>query len=168
MLHAYFSKLDAMVDSLGAYKYETVGDAYVVAVNLQRPEPQHPLVALRIAVSMVALAAQVDKADGSGKLKIRVGMHTGPVAGGVIGTRRTLLTLCGDTLNVAARMESASSPGHVRLTSTTASRLPREVQSLLYFEEIDIKGKGSMETAIVNASNSDLAKLMLKLEDRKR
>ena len=79
-------------------QYETVGDAYVVAVNLQRPEPQHPLVALRIAVSMVALAAQVDKADGSGKLKIRVGMHTGPVAGGVIGTRRTLLTLCGDTL----------------------------------------------------------------------
>lgn len=132
MLHTYFSKLDAMVEALGAYKassrlhatatkattvrftsvlhaiqpcgtestpqYETVGDAYVVAVNLHQPQPAHELLALRIAMAMVASACQVDKADGSGPIEIRVGIHTGPVAGGVIGVKRTLLTLCGDTL----------------------------------------------------------------------
>lgn len=84
--------------SLPPPQYETVGDAYVVAVNLLSPCKNHQLVALRIALSMVALASKVQKADGSGPLEIRVGVHTGPVAGGVLGVKRTLLTLCGDTL----------------------------------------------------------------------
>lgn len=70
----------------------------MVAVNLTRPQRDHQLLALRIAMAMVTQASQIEKADRTGPIEIRVGIHTGPVAGGIIGVKRTLLTLCGDTL----------------------------------------------------------------------
>lgn len=166
MLHDYFTRLDSMVDAVpGAYKYETVGDAYVVAVNLLSPCKNHQLVALRIALSMVALASKVQKADGSGPLEIRVGVHTGPVAGGVLGVKRTLLTLCGDTLNVASRMESNSKPGYVRLSWQTAGALPQEVLRLVKGETIDVKGKGMMHTGLVHAMDPDVIRAVVSCND---
>lgn len=76
-----------------------MGDAYVVAVNFSSPDPDHALTALRIAMSIAQLADSIVVPGGEGmRLQARVGVHTGPVAAGVLGRLRNMLTLVGDTL----------------------------------------------------------------------
>ncbi|CAG9459966.1 unnamed protein product [Pedinophyceae sp. YPF-701] len=147
MLNEYFSRLDAVVDMIGAHKVETVGDAYIVACNLFEPDDNHEVSAMLMAEAMLRVAATVPcPSNASGHLEIRVGVHTGPLCSGILGTKRKLVTLVGDTMNTAARMEQTSRPGCVRVTSATWSGLPAPLQKLLEPESIAVKGKGVMAT----------------------
>ncbi|CAG9459965.1 unnamed protein product [Pedinophyceae sp. YPF-701] len=149
MLNEYFSRLDAVVDMIGVDKVETVGDAYIVACNLFEPDDNHEVSAMLMAEAMLRVAATVPcPSNASGHLEIRVGVHTGPLCSGILGTKRKLVTLVGDTMNTAARMEQTSRPGCVRVTSATWSGLPAPLQKLLEPESIAVKGKGVMATYV--------------------
>ena len=140
MLHTFFSTLDRLVARERATKYATVGDGYIVCTNMTTRDPAHALTALRIAVGVASAATTVPVPRSNGRhLAVRVGIHTGPSAAGVIGRMRNVLTLLGKTMYLAGQMEQTSRPGHVRITAQTLALLPPEVQRCFARESVVVK-----------------------------
>jgi class 3 adenylate cyclase len=124
-------------------KIKTIGDAYMAVAGAPEAQADHAEVAFRAAVDMLAAAAEWRR-DSGVDLEVRLGLASGPVVGGVIGQRRILFDLWGDTVNTAARMQSSGVPGRIQLSAATRDRL-RDT-SRLEARTLDIKGLG-----IVNA-----------------
>lgn len=121
-----------------------VGDAYMAAAGLPGSRTDHATAAVELALGMIEVVERVSRAHHR-NLQIRVGLHSGPVVAGVIGTHRLQYDLWGDTVNVANRMESHGQPGRVHLSHAarcalagTFSTEPRG--------DIEVKGKGRMTT----------------------
>jgi adenylate cyclase len=143
VLNDLFSTFDLLVEKHGLEKIKTIGDAYM-AVNGVHSGVHKPKAVAELALAMVD---EIEKfAEKYGKpLQIRIGIHTGPVMAGVIGHKRLVFDLWGDTVNTASRMESHSLPGFIQVSGSFYQRLHGEYD----FEErgaIHVKGKGEMVT----------------------
>ena len=144
MLDSVFRRFDAVSESHGAEKIKTIGDGYMAATGVPRVDPRHASNAARTALAFcecIREAASELNLD----LEIRVGIHCGPVVAGVIGRKKFIYDMWGDTVNVASRMESHGEEGKVQVSRTFRDLLGDEFE----FSEprkIEIKGKGSMET----------------------
>jgi len=156
MLNAYFTEVDALVEALGVFKYETVGDAYVAATGIDVEDELLADRALVCAILMVDIARSLDLGDGhplgQNGMQIRAGLHVGPCSAGLLGRKRRTVTLVGDTLNTASRMESNSKPDHVRVTGAffVALKDP-EIKEHFVRDDVDVKGKGWMESYLIDA-----------------
>jgi adenylate cyclase len=138
MLNQIFSAFDALVEREGLEKIKTIGDAYM-AVSHQRIDA---LCAL--AVAMQEAMDTYNRTNGTA-LAIRIGIHVGPTVAGVIGVKRFLYDVWGDTVNVASRMESAGEPGAIHVTS----QVVQQAGPAFAFRErevVDLKGRGSLQT----------------------
>jgi class 3 adenylate cyclase len=121
-LNELFSAFDALAQRHGLEKIKTIGDAYMVAGGLPEPRPDHAEAVAEMALGMREEVAR--RADPSGRpLQVRIGIDTGPVEAGVIGTAKFSHDLWGDTVNTASRMESHGIPGCIQVTSRTYQRL---------------------------------------------
>ena len=154
VLDTMFRELDHISTKLGCWKYETVGDAYITASNLIHDDPQPEITALRMGLALIAVASSVvvpvlGEPEPT-RLQARVGLHVGRVAGGVVGAKRQVLQLVGDTLNTASRMESNSVPSCVTASATFWERLPEPVRALFVARTVDVKGKGPMVTYLLD------------------
>jgi class 3 adenylate cyclase len=147
LLNEVFSRFDALADLHGLEKIKTIGDAYMAVGGLPGSAPEHVEAAVRLALGMLAEIEAINKARGL-SLSVRIGIGTGPVVAGVIGSRKFSYDLWGDTVNVASRMESHGVPGRVHLSQSAASRLSpaRRVERR---DGVDVKGKGAMTTYLL-------------------
>ncbi len=146
-LNQIFSAFDEMAAEHGLEKIKTIGDAYMVAAGIPDPMPDHAQAMARMALGMQAYVRDLRDATGI-DLAIRVGMHSGPAVAGVIGLRKFIYDLWGDTVNTAARMESHGITDQIQVSEHTAALLHSE------FELQDrglqlIKGKGQMRTFLL-------------------
>ncbi|EGD78967.1 guanylate cyclase [Salpingoeca rosetta] len=156
MLHELFLKFDDLADKHGCYKVETIGDAYMVAAGCPEKCEDHALRVARLAIDMVRTAQSVLSPLDGEPIRIRVGLHSGPLMAGVVGRARPRYCLFGDTVNVASRMESNGLPGCIQTSYRFTQALPPDHPlEIVARGHIDIKGKGCMKTFLVLGAHDD-------------
>lgn len=143
-LNQIFSAFDALTERHQLEKIKTIGDAYMVVGGLPQPRPDHAQAIANMAIDM---CYAIDKfyTDTGEPFRLRIGISTGPVVAGVIGTKKYTYDLWGDTVNIASRMESHGMPGRIQLCAETSKILQLDYE----IEErgiIQLKGKGEMRT----------------------
>jgi adenylate cyclase len=144
MLDDLFSRFDALAERHGLEKIKTIGDCYMAAAGVPDPRPDHARRAALLALDMRDEVATWTLTDRS-HLQLRIGINSGPVVAGVIGTKRFLYDLYGDAVNTASRMETHSVPGQIQITSATHDLLKDEFECRPR-GTIPVKGKGQMQT----------------------
>ncbi|MBD2312418.1 PAS domain S-box protein [Desertifilum sp. FACHB-1129] len=144
LLNQIFSKFDALTEHHQLEKIKTIGDAYMVVGGLPVPRADHARAIAEIALDMLEATAQFN-AETDQNFSIRIGIHTGPVVAGVIGTKKFIYDLWGDTVNTASRMESHGVAGCIQVSSVTYDLL-QDGYELTPRGQVYIKGKGEMFT----------------------
>ncbi|HEY9727031.1 MAG TPA: adenylate/guanylate cyclase domain-containing protein [Chroococcales cyanobacterium] len=147
LLNQIFSMFDQLAERHGLEKIKTIGDAYMVVAGLPEPRDDHADAIAQMALDMQQALIQFNQQTGQ-VLAIRIGIHTGPVVAGVIGLKKFVYDLWGDTVNTASRMESHGIPGCIQVTEATYECLKEHYQ----FEKrglILVKGKGQMMTYLL-------------------
>lgn len=162
LLNQIFSVFDYLVEQHQLEKIKTIGDAYLVVGGLPTPRPDHAKAIANLALAMQAAIGQFTiprhHSHSNGSLKMRIGIHTGPVGAGVIGTSKFAYDLWGDTVNTASRMESHGIPGQIQVSAVTYELL-KDSYMFQSRGAIDVKGKGEMTAYLLisqaesNASN---------------
>lgn len=143
-LNDVFTKLDVLVERHGLEKIKTTGDAYMVVSGVPEARPDHAAALADLALDMrEALAGLVDPKGRP--VPVRIGIATGPVVAGVVGTRKFFYDVWGDAVNTAARMESTGEPGRIQVAPETRERLKDRFE-LEARGQIEVRGKGPMQT----------------------
>jgi class 3 adenylate cyclase len=143
LLNRVFSSFDELAEQHGLEKIKTIGDAYMVAGGLPDPRPDHLESMAAFALAMEERVRALN--DDLNGLSLRVGLHTGHVIAGVIGIRKFIYDIWGDTVNTASRLESHGVPGRVHVSDTVFERLKDRFR----FEPrglIELKGRAPMQT----------------------
>jgi urea ABC transporter urea binding protein len=143
LLNQIFSEFDRLVEKHDLEKIKTIGDAYLVVGGV--PTPKEDSIEA-IADMALEMSEAISRFSVLGKpLHLRIGIHTGPVVAGVIGTKKFIYDLWGDTVNVASRMESLGREGKIQVTAAVREKL-QERYLLQQRGSIYVKGKGAMTT----------------------
>jgi adenylate cyclase len=140
VLDNIFTEFDHICDRLGIEKIKTIGDSYMAVAGMNARSPDHAASALLAGREMVKFLKDFARREGL-PIGIRVGIHTGPAIGGVLGESRPQFDMWGDTVNIASRMESSGEEGRIQVSESTWFRLQRKF-SFTPRGNIDIKGKG--------------------------
>lgn len=143
-----FSRFDLITEKHGLEKIKTIGDCYMLAGGVPEPTDDHAHAAVDAAVDMCTALEEMHEQTG-GALRMRIGIHSGPIVAGVIGLRKFTYDLWGDTVNVASRMESTGAPGRIHVSATTAELIRKDFQ-LESRGFIEVKSLGQVETFFVN------------------
>ena len=161
LLRRLYARFDALAAQHGVTNVDIIGDAYMAATNLHDDQhSDHAARLARFAIDAVRAAQDTpidaDSPD-SPSVQIRVGVHCGPVSACVLGAHGGKLTLVGDTVNVASRMESCSIPGHVQCSEAAAALIARQAPDVELEPRaggVHVKGKGQMRTCWVGSATS--------------
>ncbi|MBD2041836.1 PAS domain S-box protein [Microcoleus sp. FACHB-672] len=147
LLNEIFSTFDQLAERHDLEKIKTIGDAYMVVGGLPMPRSDHAQAIAEMAMDMQQEVAKFSVKNGQ-PFNIRIGINTGPVVAGVIGLKKFIYDLWGDTVNTASRMESHGIAGAIQVTATTYELLQNQYK----FEKrglIEVKGKGEMEAFLL-------------------
>jgi class 3 adenylate cyclase len=144
LMNELFSEFDRLALSLGVEKIKTIGDAYMLVGGLPEPRADHAHAVADMALAMIGVVERMNHKLTT-PLQMRIGIHSGDVVAGVIGTHKFAYDIWGDTVNIASRMESHSLPNHIQVSAATHRHL-QESFRLEPHGSVDVKGKGPMET----------------------
>ena len=154
VLNKVFSLFDNLVEKYHLEKIKTIGDAYMVAGGLPSPRKDSIEAIADLALEMKKVLEQFNK-ENNQKFDIRIGIHTGAVVAGVIGIKKFIYDVWGDTVNTASRMESHGIPGQIQ----ASERAYKQLKHKYSFKErgiINVKGKGEMKTYLLQGSNNTI------------
>ena len=149
----YFSKFDEIIEKYDLEKIKTVGDSYMCAGGLPFPTEDHAFKMVQAAFEIAAFVKESKNANGNEQTRfdIRIGINTGPVVAGVVGTKKFAYDIWGDAVNIASRMESNSEPGKINVSENTYEII-KDTFDCEYRGKIKAKNRGMMKMYFVNAS----------------
>lgn len=145
-LDEYFRHFDAIITRHGLEKIKTIGDAYMCAGGLPEPNETHALDTVHAAIEMqqvIQQLAQVKAASGKPFFEMRIGINTGPVVAGVVGSHKFAYDIWGDTVNTAARLEQGGEPGKINISETTWEHV-RDQFTCTFRGKLPAKNKGEI------------------------
>ena len=153
MLNDLFCQFDDIAGDLKLEKIKTIGDCYMVAGGLPEPRVDHAEAIAAMGLEMLRIVTAFRERTGE-QVHVRIGINSGPVVAGVIGKRKFIYDLWGDTVNTASRMESHGIPNTIQVSETTHrlldSKFPMTARG-----SIEVKGKGPMDTWLLTGTVSD-------------
>ena len=153
-LNELFMTFDEVVARHGGEKIKTIGDAYMAAAGLPVACDDHADIVASVALDMLLAFDDHRRRDNAFEA-LRIGIHSGPVAAGVLGKSRFMYDLWGDTVNVASRMQSMAFPGTIQISAETHTRL-RERFVTRERGVVQVKGRGPMQTFWLEAGRPDV------------
>ena len=147
----YFSKFDDIMEKYGLEKIKTIGDAYMCAGGIPFPTKDHALKMVRASFEILEFVEETKKNATREQIHfdIRVGINTGAIVAGVVGTKKFSYDIWGDTVNVASRMESMSEPGKINISKSTYELVKSDFDCE-YRGEIEAKNRGKVKMYFVN------------------
>lgn len=140
----YFSGFDQIIEKHGLEKIKTIGDAYMCASGLPFPTKDHATKMVLAAFEMAEFVKDAKKENSPNQFEVRIGINTGPVVAGVVGSKKFAYDIWGDTVNIAARMESNSEPGKINISENTYQLIKGEFECE-YRGEIEARNRGMMK-----------------------
>ncbi|PJZ57187.1 adenylate/guanylate cyclase domain-containing protein [Leptospira barantonii] len=143
-LNDVFSYFDILAERYGMEKIKTIGDAYMAVAGIPVRGDGHAEDAMRMAIEMQRFIKALRDPTGN-VLKMRIGIHSGPVVAGVIGRKKFAYDLWGDAVNTASRLESHGVSGRIQISESTYSLL-KDKSWIETSRSVDVKGKGVMTT----------------------
>lgn len=148
----YFSRFDRIMEKYKLEKIKTVGDAYMCAGGLHHPKEGHAKRMVQAAIDITNFVKSVKKqySKTSPRFDIRIGINTGPLVAGVVGTNKFAYDIWGDSVNIASRMESNSEAGRINISENTYA-LIKDDYDCEFRGEIIAKNRGRMKMYFVNS-----------------
>src|SRR3989440_6759050 len=147
-LNELFSEFDKLAEEAGIEKIKTIGDNYMAVAGVPTPRSNHARMATKFALELVTATGRL-RSSLPAPFAIRVGLHSGPVMAGVIGTRKFAYDVWGDTVNIAARLEAASAPNRALASAATVKGLGSDY-SFDGPHKVDNKGDRPVEAFFLN------------------
>ena len=154
-----FYYFDEVVERHGMEKIKTIGDAYMCAGGLPEPNRTNPVDAVLAGLEIVNFMKQMEEIKtsiGEPYWEIRLGIHSGPVTAGVVGKKKFAYDIWGDTVNVAARMESSGEPGRLNISEATYE-LVQDLFVCTYRGKVPAKNKGEINMYFVESIRPELS-----------
>jgi class 3 adenylate cyclase len=157
-LHRYFTAFDAIIEKYGLEKIKTIGDAYMAVSGLPEKNSNHAIQAIRAAKEIREFVqASINQGEGaSGKVgegirgfQARIGIHSGPVVAGIVGSKKFVFDIWGDAVNTAARIEQNGYPQRISISGQTYE-LVKDHFSCEYRGKVKAKNKGELDMYFVN------------------
>jgi len=146
-----FKAFDSIAERYNAEKIKTIGDAYMCATGLPDRDPDHAVNAVRVGIEMHRFMNQFNterRKAGKPEWPLRVGIHSGAVVSGIVGRKKFVYDIWGDTVNMASRVESASEAGRINISATTKELLADQFE-VEPRGKISVKNKGDVEMYFV-------------------
>lgn len=146
----YFSKFDDIIEKYDLEKIKTIGDSYMCAGGIPFKTEDHAYQIILAAVEIIDFVEQSKSRllDNQINFKIRIGVNSGSIVAGIVGTKKFAYDIWGDTVNIASRMESNSETGKINISENTY-QLVKNQFSCTYRGEIEVKNKGMMKMYFV-------------------
>lgn len=154
LLNGLFTTFDKIVKKYGLEKLKTIGDAYMCAGGIPSKNSSHPVDAVLSAFEIVEAVTACNQLVHC-PWSIRIGIHTGPVAAGVVGINKFAFDVWGDTVNFASRLESTGAPNRINVSATTYSRI-KDFFDCEFRGRIETKEKKAFDMFFVNGLRPDL------------
>ncbi|MBK8349881.1 MAG: AAA family ATPase [Saprospiraceae bacterium] len=145
VLNQCFAAFDNIIEKHGLEKIKTIGDAYLAVSGLPKDQPDH---ALKTVLAAIDILNWVKDPANNCLFDIRIGINSGPVMAGIVGIKKYVYDIWGDTVNTAARLETASEPGRINISLSTFEKVKNEVDCS-FRGKIEAKNKGNIDMYFV-------------------
>jgi len=153
ILNNIFGRFDEMLTEFGLEKIKTIGDCYMVVGGVPERSPIHCQQVARFALAALQTLDQYNREAGQ-NLQMRMGIHTGTVVAGIVGTRKYSYDLWGDVVNIASRLETTSLPGRIHVANAVRTRLLDDFE-LEERGQVEIRGLGATQTYFLTQEKAE-------------